>query len=121
MQNNVKPAAALAEARRALLALARRVPTVQAAAHTGIHQSQVSRLYRGQFTRVSGNVRRLLEYAEKGTAAAAPARRRSLDEQAVIRAALSTWDATPQGARALVKLLKSVREVGALRGTRKAR
>lgn len=99
----------LAEARRALAALAERVPTVRVAADTRIHQSQVSRLFRGQFKRVSSNVRRLLVYA------ATPARQRAAAgpapdaKQAVIRAALQTWDTTPEGARALVRLLKSVR------------
>jgi hypothetical protein len=110
MQKNVKTAVdpGLAAARRTLLALARRVPTVQAAADTRIHQSQVSRLFRGQFKRVSANVRTLLAYA------AEPRRRPSADDPsrlakgAVIRAALRTWDQTPQGARALVRLLKSV-------------
>lgn len=97
----------LAEARRALTALAERAPTVQVAADTRIHQSQVSRLFRGQFKRVSSNVRRLLAYAadpKAGTVEPAQAAR-----EAVIRAALSTWDTTPEGARALVRLLKSVR------------
>ena len=99
----------LLEARRALAALAARAPTVQVAADTRIHQSQISRLFRGQFKRVSPNVRKLLAYAN------APRRKRAADErpqaarEAVIRAALHTWDATPEGARALVRLLKSVR------------
>ena len=67
MQVNVKrPPAPLAAARRSLLQLAQRVPTIQAAAETGIHQSQVSRLFRGQFTRLSPNVRTLLAYAANG-------------------------------------------------------
>lgn len=112
MQKNVKPSVEpreLLKARRALAALAERAPTVQVAADTRIHQSQVSRLFRGQFKRVSPNVRRLLAYAN------APRRERAGDaprraaKEAVIRAALNTWDATPDGARALVRLLKSVR------------
>ena len=120
MQVNVKrPPAQLAAARRSLLQLAQRVPTIQAAAETGIHQSQVSRLFRGQFTRLSPNVRTLLAYAANGAKVAVTDRSRS--EKEVVRAALQTWDATPEGARALVRLLKSVREVRALRSTRKAR
>lgn len=120
MQDKVKPPPAnLAAARRRLLQLAQRVPTVQAAADTGIHQSQVSRLFRGQFTRLSPNVRTLLAYAANG--AKATVADRSPGEREVVRAALRAWDATPEGARALVRLLKSVREVRALRGTRKAR
>ena len=118
MQVNVKPPrAALAAARRSLLQLAQRVPTIQAAADTGIHQSQVSRLFRGQFTRLSPNVRALLAYAAGGTGAVRSTERLP-GEQAVIRAALLTWDATPQGARALVRLLKSVREVRVSRAKR---
>jgi hypothetical protein len=114
MQTSVKRRPAeLAEARRRLLDLAKRVATVQAAADTGIHQSQVSRLFRGQFTRISPNVRALLDYAP-GAARPAPAAAPGKD--AVIREALKTWDATPEGARALVKLLKSVREMRARRG-----
>jgi hypothetical protein len=121
MQNNVKRRPAqLVAARRSLLQLALRVPTVQAAAQTGIHQSQVSRLFRGQFTRLSPNVRTLLAYAANG-ARVATVTDRSAGEREVVRAALQTWDATPEGARALVRLLKSVREVRAVRGTRKAR
>lgn len=97
----------IVKARRALEALGRRAQTVELAARTGIHQSQVSRLLRGQFRRVSPNVRKLL------ACAAQPGRRTSKEpqthaEQAVIRAALRTWDETPQGARALVRLLRSV-------------
>lgn len=100
----------LAEARRALAALAERVPTVQIAAETGIHQSQVSRLFRGHFKRVSPNVRKLLAYTTGPKRAAEPPQGA---KEAVVRAALNTWDATPQGARALVRLLRSVRDLRA--------
>jgi len=122
MQTSVKRQAAnLAEARRRLLDLAKRVATVQAAADTGIHQSQVSRLFRGQFTRISPHVRTLLDYAPGG-ARPRPAPAAAPGKDAVIREALKTWDATPEGARALVKLLKSVREMRAGRaGGRRAR
>lgn len=105
MQDDVKgQAGELARAKRSLAALGRRASTVDIAARTGIHQSQVSRLLRGQFRRVSPNVRKLLGYkpeVEKKTSDAGA-------KQAVIRAALRTWDATPEGARALVRLLRSV-------------
>ena len=126
MQSSVKRTrvklarAELADARRALLRLAEQVPTVQAAAATGIHQSQVSRLVRGQFTRVSPNVRALLDYAAGG-ARPGPTREAAPGKEAVIREALKTWDSTPQGARALVRLLRSVREVRAGRNARRAR
>ena len=88
----------LAEARRALAALAERVPTVRVAADTRIHQSQISRLFRGQFKRVSSNVRRLLVYAATPKRQRAPAAGPAPDaKQAVIRAALQTWDTTPEG------------------------
>ena len=120
MQKAVKRTSAeLADARRVLLRLAEQVATVQAAAATGIHQSQVSRLFRGQFTRISPNVRALLEYAAAG--ARAPAREPAPGKKAVIREALKTWDSTPQGARALVRLLRSVREVRAARTSRRTR
>jgi len=105
MQQDVKgQAGVLARAKRSLAALGRRASTVDIAARTGIHQSQVSRLLRGQFSRVSPNVRKLLDYRPD-------ARNKTQDleaRQAVIRAALRTWDATPEGARALVRLLRSV-------------
>jgi hypothetical protein len=118
MQRLVKPAAPsreLAEARRALAALAERTPSVQVAADTRIHQSQVSRLFRGQFKRVSPNVRKLLAYAAGARARSAVAQPGEAAKEAVIRAALQTWDATPEGARALVRLLKSVRAMHARR------
>jgi hypothetical protein len=107
MQDNVKGRGALARAKRSLAALAGRASTVEIAARTGIHQSQVSRLLRGQFRRVSPNVRKLLGYRP------GEEKRRSdeQDRRAVIQAALRTWDATPEGARALVKLLRSVEEL----------
>jgi len=109
MQDAVKgQARGLGRAKRSLAALARRAQTIELAERTGIHQSQVSRLLRGQFRRVSPNVRKLLECA--GTPQKRPSREQSAlqGKQAVVRAALRTWDATPEGARALVRLLRSV-------------
>jgi len=115
MQINVKrpdPDRELADARRALAALAERVQTTRVAADTRIHQSQVSRLFRGQFKRVSSNVRKLLAYAADQKAQAAGVTEPApTAKDAVVRAALSTWDSTPEGARALVRLLKSVRAI----------
>lgn len=108
MQRNVKQRELL-EARRALAALAERAPTVQVATDTRIHQSQVSRLFRGQFKRLSPNVRKLLAYATNPKGKRESAAPVQAAKEAVVRAALQTWDATPQGARALVRLLKSVR------------
>jgi hypothetical protein len=111
MQYRVKSHAAdeaLADARRTMLELAQRVATTRVAADTGIHQSQVSRLFRGQFKRLSPNVRTLLAYArEPGRYANAKAPSDTA-RAAVIRAALRTWDSTPEGARTLVRLLRSV-------------
>jgi len=112
---NVKAPAPIAGARRALRRLAARASTVRIAADTGIHQSQVSRLLRGHFRRLSPNVRTLLAYAQKPQARTpAP---ETTAKAAVIRAALRTWDATPEGAQALVRLLRSVE---ALRRSRSA-
>lgn len=109
MQARVKShAAELALARRALLALAQRVPTTRVAADTGIHQSQVSRLFRGHFKRLSPNVRALLAYAREPGRYANAAAPSEAARAAVIRAALRTWDSTPEGARSLVRLLRSV-------------
>ena len=109
MQDDVKgQAGELARAKRSLAALGRRASTVDIAARTGIHQSQVSRLLRGQFRRVSPNVRRLLECARDSGRVSSRERTEVQAKQAVIRAALNTWDATPEGARALVRLLRSV-------------
>src|SRR5581483_2826430 len=101
---NVTPQ--VARARGTLQRLAQRASTVQVAADTGIHQSQVSRLLRGQFHRISRNVQVLLAYARQPGRAAAP-RRAEAAKAAVIKAALRTWDATPEGAQALVRLLRS--------------
>ena len=114
MQRVVK-SSDLLEARRALAALAERAPTVQVAAATRIHQSQVSRLFRGQFKRLSPNVRTLLAYAAGAKPQARAGEPAPNNREAVIRAALRTWDQTPQGARALVRLLKSVRAMNARR------
>src|SRR3954466_3806388 len=94
MQKTVK-SPEVERARRTVRALAAHASTVQISRDTGIHQSQVSRLLRGQFKRVSGNVLLLVEYAKKSKGrkvrAAAGERRKA----AVIKAALRTWDATP--------------------------
>jgi len=117
MQNSVKlgdlsPArpslTQLSVARKRLRALSERVSTVQVAADTGIHQSQVSRLFRGQFKRLSPNVMTLLEYSRKPQRYRAADAGREAAKKAVVRAALRTWDSTPSGARALVRLLRSV-------------
>ena len=105
------PSAEVARARRALERLRARVSTIQIAADTGIHQSQVSRLLRGHFRRLSPNVRALLAYAGKGPPKQAEPRAADAARAAVIRAALRTWDATPEGAQALVRLLRSVQEM----------
>ncbi|HEV3011228.1 MAG TPA: hypothetical protein VGX52_19570, partial [Burkholderiales bacterium] len=91
MQRNVKDRE-LAEARRALAALAGRVATVQVAADTRIHQSQVSRLFRGQFKRVSSNVRKLLAYAAEPARSVDAREPSQAGKEAVVRAALRTWD-----------------------------
>jgi hypothetical protein len=123
MQDRVKSHAAgapgLGAARRALLELAQRVPTTRVAADTGIHQSQVSRLFRGQFKRLSPNVHTLLAYArEPGRYAHVQAPSQAA-KAAIVRAALRTWDSTPEGARALVRLLRSVERLS--RARRRAR
>jgi hypothetical protein len=126
MQDSVKKPApdSLAAARRALLDLAQRVQTTRVAADTGIHQSQVSRLFRGQFKRVSPNVRTLLAYARDPGRYAGAQEPSQAARAAVIRAALRTWDSTPEGARTLVRLLRSVERLSrerASRGTSRAR
>ena len=120
MQENVKKVTAdgVAAARRALLALAQRVPTTRVAADTGIHQSQVSRLFRGQFKRISPNVRALLAYAREPARYAGAKEPTESARAAVIRAALRTWDSTPEGARALVRLLRSVERLSRERPSR---
>ncbi|MFN2644798.1 MAG: hypothetical protein ABR570_07405 [Burkholderiales bacterium] len=101
----------LARARSTLERLRRRVSTVRIAADTGIHQSQVSRLVRGHFRRLSPNVRTLLAYAEKPAARKDARGEGEAAKAAVIKAALRTWDATPAGAQALVRLLRSVEQL----------
>ena len=109
---SVKAATAeVARARRALERLRERASTIRIAADTGIHQSQVSRLLRGHFRRLSPNVRTLLAYASKRQQRKTEPRAAEAARSAVIRAALRTWDATPEGAQALVRLLRSVQEI----------
>jgi hypothetical protein len=117
MQERVKNhASEVARARRLLARLGAQRSTVQIAADTGIHQSQVSRLVRGQFSRLSANVRVLLAYAEKPRRQRSPERKVHAAKESVIRAALRTWDSTSEGARALIRLLRSVQEIRRTRG-----
>ncbi len=110
MQNSVK-LPDLVRARKQLQALSLRVPTVKVAADTGIHQSQVSRLFRGHFKRLSPNVLTLLAYAKRPQRFAAKDAGQEVAKNAVVRAALRTWDSTPRGAQALVRLLRSVEKL----------
>jgi transcriptional regulator with XRE-family HTH domain len=110
MQISVK-SMAISVAKRQLHGLSLRVPTVKVAADTGIHQSQVSRLLRGQFKRLSPNVLRLLEYARKPQRYTTKHAAQEAAKNAVIRAALRTWDSTPRGAQALVRLLRSIEKL----------
>lgn len=120
MQGNVKKVtpADIPGARRALLELAQRVPTTRVAADTGIHQSQVSRLFRGQFKRLSPHVRTLLAYAGDPARYAGAGEPSEAARSAIIRAALRTWDSTPEGAQALVRLLRSVERLSRTRASR---
>src|SRR6266508_504202 len=119
MQISVKQRdSGLAKARRVLLALAQRVQTVRVATDTRIHQSQVSRLLRGQFKRMSPNVTTLLRYAKQPERYAIAKEPSRLARESVIRAALRTWDTTPEGAQALVRLLRSVQGIRRLRGSK---
>jgi AraC-like DNA-binding protein len=105
MQTSVK-LRDISRARKQLKALSRRASTLKVATDTGIHQSQVSRLFRGQFKRLSRNVLTLLEYSRAPQPLADAGREAA--KQTLIRAALRTWDSTPRGAQALVRLLRSV-------------
>jgi hypothetical protein len=112
MQKNVKGHAGHVDlAKHALRELAERVPTVRVAGDTGIHQSQVSRLFRGHFKRISPNVRALLAYAKEPARHALARKPGEAGKAAVIKAALRTWDTTPEGAQALVRLLRSVQRI----------
>ena len=108
----------LERARRALHELSRHTLTVTVAADTGIHQSQVSRLLRGRFKRISTNVSVLLSYAAKPRRHATAKDPAELARSAVVRAALRSWDSTPEGAQALVRLLRSVDRIRDLRNVR---
>ncbi len=102
----------VSRAKRALAALRLRVQTIKVAADTRVHQSHVSRLLRGDFKRISPHVRTLLSYAKSAKSREAAVR--DTDQhvrESVIRAALQTWDATPEGAQALIRLLRSVRGI----------
>jgi len=118
MQISVKAERDVARAKRALQSLGRQAQTVKVAADTGIHQSQVSRLLRGRFKRVSTNVRVLLAYAAKPQHYAKTDEPSQVARSAVVKAALRTWDSTPEGARALIRLLRSVERIRRLRHRR---
>ena len=113
MQDNVKRhgSADVLRAKKMLSRLAQRASTVQVAAETGIHQSQVSRLLRGQFQRMSTNVAVLLNYATAPRRVHPAKKAQEAAKASVVRAALRTWDATPAGAQALVRLLRSVQQI----------
>ena len=118
MQNSVKAQRELKRAQRMLHDLGRRALTVTVAADTGIHQSQVSRLLRGRFKRISPNVRMLISYAARPRPRAKAKDPSELARSAVVKAALRSWDSTPEGARALVRLLRSVDRIRQLRNLR---
>ena len=107
MQDSVK-SGEIPLAKKRLRSLSRRFPTVKLAADTGIHQSQVSRLLRGHFKRLSPNVLTLLQYARKPQRYTTQDADHDAAKKAVVRAALRTWDSTPKGAKSLVRLLRSV-------------
>jgi hypothetical protein len=113
MQNVVKrfplaEASEVTRAKRVLAALRLRVQTIKVAADTKIHQGQVSRLLRGQFKRISPHVKALIEYSRNAESEGLVRDSDQHAKESVIRAALQTWDATPEGAQALVRLLRSV-------------
>jgi hypothetical protein len=119
MQKSVK-SADLEAARRSLRGLAQRVSTVRIATDTGIHQSQVSRLLRGHFKRLSPNVQSLLDYASKPRRYGGQTAAQELAKASLIKATLRTWDATPEGAQALVRLLRIVENIRRLGPARKS-
>src|SRR3954471_21329439 len=99
MQDNVK-APEMSRAKKTLRRLGQRASTVQIAADTGIHQSQVSRLLRGQFQRMSANVAVLLNHARTPRPVRPAKKAQEVAKALVVKAALRTWDATPAGAQA---------------------
>lgn len=117
MQKLVKTAGELPVARRALRKLASRVQTTDIARLTGVHQSQVSRVLRGQFKRLSPNVQAILALSRNPASSVQGAGNSGAGKSSVVRAALRAWDSTPEGAQALVRLLRSVEGLRRLRRT----
>ena len=75
---------------------------------TGIHQSQVSRILRGRFARIDGNVKRICKYAniKPGKIGSDPSGNRVLMD-----ALRGVWDGTDEHARLIARILK---DIGAL-------
>ena len=78
-------------------------------AELGIHQGQVSKILRGEFVFPRGNALRVFEYVKRRLDAGAPppADIQSLGDE-LTRKLMSTWDRTPDGAKALSAILDGV-------------
>jgi predicted XRE-type DNA-binding protein len=79
---------------------------------TGVHQSHVSRICRGQFVTISPNVIEIckalgvkVEFVSSSVPKLEAHRKRIVD------AALAVWDKTPEGAARIVKLLNQISEL----------
>jgi transcriptional regulator with XRE-family HTH domain len=90
------------EALRALIA-EKRITQPQVAAATGVHQSQISRILRGEARRSSPNVQRLRRYAES-LVVELPSQE-SWTHPALRSAIAQVWDGSDHHARAIARVI----------------
>ncbi|WP_371818073.1 helix-turn-helix domain-containing protein [Bradyrhizobium sp. CCBAU 53421] len=76
---------------------------------SGVHQSQVSRILAGKFTTVSSNVMQIcMTLGLKVDDYLMPVVPSNADRERIQEAALSAWDGSPEDARALSSLLRTL-------------
>lgn len=76
-----------------------------------IHQSQVSRILRGNFKRFSSNVRKFCDEARIDVQAVAPERVRPRKSRRLQKALEEVWDGTERHERALIRVIRSLQQL----------
>lgn len=84
----------------------RELTQLELAEHSGVSQSQISRILSGQYRRESVNVQRLCEYAR--TALDIPVQPSSVALGVLNSAIDETWDGTDEHAEALALVIRSL-------------
>jgi DNA-binding Xre family transcriptional regulator len=78
------------------------------AAHTGIHQSQVSRIVAGDFKTFSSNIIKICMTLEMEQKNYYEDTRVDEDRRQIVNSAISIWDGTRQDAGVVVSLFKEI-------------